>query len=1047
MVHGSRQRFARVMQKRAEITRRYRRFGAALAAFAACVSIAWPIAVDAQYFGRNKVLWERFEFEILETEHFLIHYYPPGAPHAEYVADLAERWNTRLSTFFDHELEEKKPLIIYANHADFQQTAVTAGLIGEGTGGFTESALDRVVLPLTGINADTDHVIGHELVHVYQFDLMARLARSGGRSGQLPLWMIEGLAEYLSQGRTDPGTATWMRDAVLHGGLPDPNKFIQRQPSPYHYGQAIWAYVAGRWDDDTAALLFRQSLEAGPGNAFRTVLGLEIDAFLADFHAALADAAEPVLDSRVAPADIAEPLLTRETTGASVNIAPSLSPDGRHVAFLSTRALELELYLADAETGEIIDRLVRAEADRHVQNLSFLDASVGWSPDGKRFAFGVFAKGQRAIAIYDLERRRVERRLDLPGIDDMRHPTWAPDGNSIVFSAMTGTASDLFSVDLATGEVTRLTDDGYTAIQPEFSPDGRRIAYVTDRGPGTDLDRLAFGELNIAILDVETGRTDVLSLFPRGKHVDPAFSADGSRLYFVAEPDGVPDIFRYDFASGEIERITRVRTGVSGITETSPALSIAADDTLAFSVLEDGGYNVYRLRAPQGDKVEREHDFAAAVLPPAGDPARPSLVEAYLADPEDGLPRTGTRGPTRDYTPDIGLTGLAQAAGGVVSLSGRSAGLAGAVSAYFTDPLNRHQIVTTFQATGTAGGALDFEDTFGADVTYLNQTRRFQWGGRISRIPYLSGATYLSRQIVDVDGVEMPADVLERLIVAEQVSELSLLGWYPFSRNSRIEAAAGIARIDFERELERIVYPDAAPPFRETLGLPSPAALDLEQASLAYVRDTSTFAFVSPVRGMRLRLENQWTTGDLDFRTLRVDYRRYLFRNPVTVAVRLLHMSRHGAGAEDPRLPLFDIGSNALVRGYDLDTFDLSECNSTLVFAACPLFDRLIGSRIAVANLEVRLPLLGTEDYGLFNVPAAPTELAFFIDMGAAWRTGQSVDWSFRRNSDERVPVFSAGLAARTVVLGMLPLELFYAHPFQRPDEDSVFGIRIGSGW
>src|SRR5690606_14273100 len=149
---------------------------------ALCALALWPAEPHAQYFGRNKVLWEQFEFEILEIEHFLIHYYPPDAAHARYVARIAERWYARLSRFFDHELDEKKPLIIYANHADFQQTVVTPELIGEGTGGFTESMLDRVVLPLTGVNADNEHVIGHELVHVFQFDIAAK-SRGGQGAG------------------------------------------------------------------------------------------------------------------------------------------------------------------------------------------------------------------------------------------------------------------------------------------------------------------------------------------------------------------------------------------------------------------------------------------------------------------------------------------------------------------------------------------------------------------------------------------------------------------------------------------------------------------------------------------------------------------------------------------------------------------------------------------------------------------------------------------------------------------------------------------------
>lgn len=74
--------------------------------------------------------YEDFDFEILETEHFEIHYYPEENPSAQYVARIAERWYARLSAFFDHEFAEKKPLIIYQDHADFQQTTTTPGLIG-----------------------------------------------------------------------------------------------------------------------------------------------------------------------------------------------------------------------------------------------------------------------------------------------------------------------------------------------------------------------------------------------------------------------------------------------------------------------------------------------------------------------------------------------------------------------------------------------------------------------------------------------------------------------------------------------------------------------------------------------------------------------------------------------------------------------------------------------------------------------------------------------------------------------------------------------------
>ena len=70
-------------------------------------------------------------------------------------------------------------------------------------------------MPFTGIYADNDHVLGHEIVHVFQYDI-AEGTPGGGlmRLDALPLWLIEGMAEYFSLGREDPLTAMWMRDAV-----------------------------------------------------------------------------------------------------------------------------------------------------------------------------------------------------------------------------------------------------------------------------------------------------------------------------------------------------------------------------------------------------------------------------------------------------------------------------------------------------------------------------------------------------------------------------------------------------------------------------------------------------------------------------------------------------------------------------------------------------------------------------------------------------------------------------------------------------------------
>src|SRR5688572_32075439 len=181
------------------------------------IMLAWVPATNAQYFGTNKVQYETFDFKVLTTEHFDIYFYPEEEAAVQLAARMAERWYARLSKLLKHELSGRQPLVLYAAHPHFQQTTTLPGEVGEGTGGVTEMFKRRIVLPFAGGLAETDHVLGHELVHAFQFDMANRRDFEGNPVGpavmRLPLWFIEGMAEYLSLGPVDANTAMWIRDA------------------------------------------------------------------------------------------------------------------------------------------------------------------------------------------------------------------------------------------------------------------------------------------------------------------------------------------------------------------------------------------------------------------------------------------------------------------------------------------------------------------------------------------------------------------------------------------------------------------------------------------------------------------------------------------------------------------------------------------------------------------------------------------------------------------------------------------------------------------
>ena len=230
--------------------------------------------------------------------------------------------------------------------------------------------------------------------------------------------------------------------------------------------------------------------------------------------------------------------------------------------------------------------------------------------------------------------------------------------------------------------------------------------------------------------------------------------------------------------------------------------------------------------------------------------------------------------------------------------------------------------------------------------------------------------------------------------------------------------------------------------------LPAPGSLSLYQGSLAFVGDSSYFGFTSPVRGRRYRFEVEPTFGDLEFQSFAADYRRYFFCRPVTLAMRGLHFGRYGTDGESERLSLLYIGRPTLVRGYEIGDIGLSECTPVPDNPnACPEFDRLIGSRLGVLNLELRIPLLGTRGFGIFDAPFLPTELSAFVDAGVAWTSDASPDLRFETRSADRVPVVSAGLSARILLGGFAVLQFYYARPFQRPEEGWVTGFVIAPGW
>ncbi len=1067
-------------------------------------------SADAQYFGRNKVNYQTFNFRTLKTPHFDVLYYPYEQQAAEDGGRLAERWYARLSPFMRHTFQ-RKTIVFFSDQSDFQQNNIT-DIESEGTGGVTESFRQRVIMPFTGVYADNNHVLGHELVHVFQYDIAN--ATPGAQQGlnTLPLWLIEGMAEYLSLGRSDVNTAMWLRDAARRNDVPtikqltnDPRYF------PYRYGQALWAYVGGRYGDQAVVDVYRAALRYGFEGAIRRTLDVSTDQLSKDWKASIQGAYLPLIAGRTPPDGTAKPIILQRTKrGGEYNIGPTVSPDGRTVAFYSSRGLfSIEIYLADAETGKVTAQLGSLNSPRHFDALSFVNSAGTWSPDGRRFAYVVYEQGNQVIQVYDVLRRKTERTLKTPGIGAALDPSWSPDGRTLAFVGQVGGISDLYTYDLASDRVTRLTNDRYAQLQPAWSPDGRTLAFVTDQGPGTDFERMTFAPTRIGIFDLDTRQLRVLDGFPGARHINPQFAPDGRSIYYVADPDGFSDLYRQDLASGQRYRLTRSATGVAGITNLSPAISVARQTgRVMFSVFDRGGYDIVRLEASeaQGTPVpattaapavaasgsatggttnaivssgtaatapnnaisaaasattavgvaDATAAGAGGVLPPAT-PGRSSAIEGYLADAGNGLPRADTTFAHTKLVPRISLDYVAPPTVGVGYNSYFGTGVSGGVAAFFSDQLGNQNLAAVVQAQGQLAD-------IGGQVQYINSKYRWNFGGGIGHVPIpfgVAGAAYDAQG--NINYTQYIGRVTQDFVYG--------ITQYPLNSTQRFEFTAGLTRQTVSaRQYTTQLDPSGSYVIGQTSGRVTglSPAYNYAQLSAGFVGDYSTFGLTSPIAGARYRLEVAPSFGDLHYTAITADYRQYLYMRPVTFAFRGLHIGRYGGnsnqgtnldslfngyGEFSPSQPYY-VGLPSLVRGYDLLSSNnlAGECGNATSYSGCPALARLFGNRIAVASAEFRIPLLAPAGLGLINTNILPVDLVPFVDAGVAWSGLNSPELKFltgdaARNATRNIPIASTGVSTRINLLGFAVVEVFYAHAFQRPDKPNVVGFQLAPGW
>jgi hypothetical protein len=935
-------------------------------------------------FGKNKPSYKRFDWRVYKSPHFDIHYYPESEPLLDAVVSEAESAYLELSQRLEHEISQRIPLLIYRTHSEFRQTNVSLREIPQGAGAFAEPFQKRMVLPIDDPPDKRYKLIRHELVHVFQFDILygeslRRIVRSSP-----PLWLTEGMASYLADDE-DSFDQMIIRDAVVNNLVPSLRQLSGFSFLTYRYGNAVYSFIEQEYGAEgirTFLFEYRKSLIVRDvSKAFSDAFGLTVDQFDRRFARYLRQRYLPILTSKRSPEEYGTEVGLSKP--GRFTFSPVLSPSGDLIAALATPGLELDVVILSARDGDVIRNVTKGFTTKYesVATSAFEGKrDLSWSPGGDAIAFFVERENLRDLLVYDpVSGRRLER-IELSEISEPTSPAFSPDGKWIAFSGNRDGFWDIFRINLETREIENLTRDSYFDSNPSWSEDGRQLLYNRRIG--------SFEKIFSVGVDSPERKTQLTA--GASSDIQPMLSRDGKWIYFSSDRGlyGVFNLHRLELATGRIERLTDLVGGAFSPVDLGPAEDGAPQ--IVFTAYFAGTFRVYRMKVG-GDEVNRAREIGAEEPPTS--PLAPSRRDGGPpADrPEERLegaepaPRADSDAVTIYPERRVGgrwlerprVAVLPASFGYRASADDAAAEEADADLEPFRPPLElgidedrkteykpKWNLTSPQIAVGlTDDGrflsdiSLEFTDVVGdrrifvnsASVdnfsaiqgTYLNVAARLDWGARLS----------------DARDFFRVVDTIGRIAEGQnRYTAVDVFAQYPLNRYYRLEGSAGYAQ-------QRNDFPFAAPTGEIVF-----ASFDYDYpfASLAIAGDTTRFQSFGPFQGRRFRAEvtgYEIVSGDLKGESVvrtSLDFRFYqhMTRRSL-IAFRAAGILQTGATAST-----YSIGGVNQLRGYDYRQF--------------------FGDNIAWANLEIRIPLIDAINWS-FGLPMGPVRGFLFADAGTAW--------------------------------------------------------------
>jgi len=967
------------------------------------VGLARPAAAQTgfiPYFGKNNIHYDTFKWQVYQTDHFEIYYYPELEKHLERIAGYAESAYQKVSADLHHDLSSKVQMILFKTHSEFEQQNVIPGAAQEGVGAFVESNRGRMLLPIDDPPDRLYGLITHELTHSFENDIIPPgLIRRG-----VPLWVMEGLSDY-ERGDWVPADLMTVRDAAVSDIVPAMSELegYGQGASPrlvYNLGHAVFEFIEARFGKEgLRQFLFalRKSVIGGGEDAYEEAFKMKPDEFDQAFERYLKERFKPFRD-RERPVDYGRNLAPNpEKTPYIEALAIAPSPSGDLIAAITgnRKDREYDIVLLSTKDRSVVRNLTEGfDKDMGFSNLTVMNVDrmamhwMSWSPKGDRLAYFVRTEKERALIVQNVLTRKIEVRVPMRSVDEPESPSFSPDGRLIAFSALRGGIGDIYTVDLQTLEVVNLTTDDFFDYGPTYSPDGKFIIYNARVSGNQKLFRLdlaskrktqiTFGTHDEASAQFIDDHTIVFS----STATDPATPVDPE----IAKNSNIYNIWTLDLTTGELKQFTDALGGnISPI-----VLRDGKTNRIAFVSYYKGEYSVHIL-----ERTDPLHTVATA------DFGAPGPIIDFQAPLAHTLITANAR--RKGAWEKMFLEGRPPVNVGVSN----NGDVFGGTQISFGDVLGDKQI-NLYAASIAQYRTLS--------LAYVNLARRFQFA--------LQGFSQTQFFYGDVGGIfydpSLAPFITRDLAVATRtVRGGSAFGIYPFDRFRRVEVSGGITQLREQYNDPGLqAYADAYQA-AITGGQTILRSGTLVPFSVAFIQETTVFREFGPLAGNTMRFNYDVAPkigSTLSRQTFDADARYY--QRIASSGVLALRARGFKSIGEFPDYMYF--GGNSEMRGYQYLEF--------------------IGQNVAFANAELRFPI----------IEAALTPLGviggvrgvFFANVGGGWFRGQG--FKFATSDSERFPTivdYQRDAAGRILTdpVTLLPIPIYGA-------DQTVSGFRLRDG-